>query len=251
MEPERWGWYAEFARNKDVISSLCMFRWALNRAAEASEILGVDADLRGQWREVADHLAPYPTWDTPEGPVFCAIQGVEPKQAEGDHFMEAAHYPTVLADEINLDSPKELKDTMLRTARLLPKAGTARRTLTLLGVVSEQRRDYDAEALLNSRSGRIHLFPAVPPNAELAFHNFQARGGFLVSAARNAQGVNFLEVQPRRDHPCRIMNPWPGRPVVVREVGKTEPIAVQVDKSNGECLTFATVANHKYLVERK
>jgi hypothetical protein len=53
MEPERWGWYAEFARNKDVVSSLCMFRWALARAAEASEILGVDADLRGEWREVA------------------------------------------------------------------------------------------------------------------------------------------------------------------------------------------------------
>jgi hypothetical protein len=107
MEPEKWGWYAEFARNKDVISSLCMFRWALNRAAEAAEILGVDADLRGQWREVADNLAPYPTWDTPDGPMYCAIAGVEPKHVPGDHFGEAAEYPTILADEINLDSPKE------------------------------------------------------------------------------------------------------------------------------------------------
>jgi hypothetical protein len=32
MEPEKWGWYGGLARNKDVISSLCMFRWALNRA---------------------------------------------------------------------------------------------------------------------------------------------------------------------------------------------------------------------------
>ena len=90
MEPERWGYYAEFARNKDVISSLCMFRWGLTRAAEAAEVLGVDAERRGKWREVAAHLAPYPTWETADGPEFCAIRGVEPKHLPGDHFGEAA-----------------------------------------------------------------------------------------------------------------------------------------------------------------
>jgi hypothetical protein len=250
MEPERWGWYAEFARNRDVISSLCMFRWALNRAAEASEVLGVDADFRAGWREVAQHMAPYPTWDTPEGPVFCAIRGVEPKVVEGDHFGEAAEYPTILADEINLDSPKEQRDMMLRTARILAKAGTSRQTLTLLGV-PHPSPGLDAEALLNSRSGRMHLFPAVPGGAELAFYNFQARGGFLVSAAKNAQGVYFLEVQPRRDNTCRIMNPWPGRRVVVREVGTTQPLAIQVDTSNGECLVFSAFAGRKYSIQAR
>jgi hypothetical protein len=249
MEPERWGFYPQFARNKDVISSLCMFRWALNRAAEASEILGVDADRRGKWREMAAKMAPYPTWDTPEGPVFCAIRGVEPKVIDGDHFGEAAEYPTILADEINLDSLKEQRDMMLRTALLLAKAGTTRQTLTLLGVPTESRSGYDPEALLNSRSGRMHLFPAVTPDAELAFHHFQARGGFLVSAAKNAQGVYFLEVQPRRDNTCRLMNPWPGRAVIVREAGKTEPVAVKVDKSNGECLEFPAVSGKKYSIE--
>ncbi|MDI6451329.1 glycosyl hydrolase family 95 catalytic domain-containing protein [Anaerobaca lacustris] len=249
MEPEKWGYYAEFERNKDVISSLCMFRWALNRTAEASEILGADADLRLKWREVADNLAPYPTWDTPEGPVFCAVQGVEPKNVPGDHFGEAAEYPTILADEINLDSPKEQRDMMLRTARKLETAGTTPQTLILLGVAAEPSWvDFDAETLLNSRSGRMHLFPAIAPKTEIAFHSFQARGGFLVSAARNAEEVYFLEVQPRRDNICQIMNPWPGRPVVVREAGKAEPVAVRIDRSNGECLVFAAVANHKYRI---
>jgi hypothetical protein len=250
MEPERWGWYAELARNKDVISSLCMFRWALNRAAEASEILAVDADLRGQWREVADNLVPYPLWDTPGGPMFCAVRCVEPRQVPGqDHMMEAAHYPTVLADEINLDSPAEQKEIMIRTARLLPHAGTSDMALTLLGIANEQEQEYDAEALCNSRSGRIHLFPAIAPGAELAFHNFQARGGFLVSAARNATGVYHLEVQPRRDNICRIMNPWPGRPVIVQESGKSKPVAVEVDRNNGECLVFSAVAGKKYILK--
>ncbi len=105
--------------------------------------------------------------------------------------------------------------------------------------------------LLNSRSGRIHLFPVVAPAADLAFHNFQASGGFLVSAASNANGVYYLEIEPRRDNTCRVMNPWPGKTVVVHEVGKTEPVKVDLDKTNRECLVFATVAGHKYAVEAK
>jgi hypothetical protein len=270
MEPERWGFYAADsggfnARNKDVISSLCMFRWGLTRAAEAAEVLGVDADLQKQWREVAAHLTPYSTWDTPEGPEFCAIKGVEPMHLAGDHFGEAAEYPTLLADEINLDSPKEQRDMMLRTIRTLRTAGTSGQALLLMGQGdgaggmpgdlgmggARRRGGEDAETLLNSRSGRIHLFPVVAPAAEVAFHDFQARDGFLVSAARKADGVYYLEVQARRDLPCQLMNPWPGKTVVVHQLGKTEPVAVRVDKSNGECLVFATVAGQKYLVEKQ
>ncbi|MGE5612202.1 MAG: glycosyl hydrolase family 95 catalytic domain-containing protein [Bacillota bacterium] len=255
MEEERWGIYPEFSRNKDVISSLCMFRWGLTRAAEAAEILGVDADLRQRWRQVAAQLAPYPTWQKPEGVVFAGMPGVEPRHLGGDHFGDAAAYPTILADEINLDSPQEQRDMMLRSVRVLPSGNTGQ-TLTLLGVPADQaggRRSRnasgDAEALLNSRSGRIHLFPAVATKAEVAFRHFQARGGFLVSAAKNADGVYYVEIQPRRDAQCRLMNPWPGKQVTIHEVGKAEPISVQLDQSNGECLVFPTVAGHNYRVE--
>jgi hypothetical protein len=256
MEEERWGIYPAFARNKDVISSLCMFRWALTRAADAAELLGIDADLVPQWRQVAARIAPYPTWDKPEGKIFAGMPGVEPKHLPGDHFGDAAAYPTILADEINLDSPQDQKEMMLRSVRTL-RSGSTNGTLILLGVPLESagsgratRAGPDAETLLNSRSGRIHLFPVPASDAEVAFHNFQARGGFLVSACKNAGGVYYLEVESRRDNPCRFMNPWPGKPVVVRESGKSQPVPVQVDHSNGECLIFATVAGHKYLIER-
>ena len=250
MEPEKWGWYANLARNKDVISSLCMFRWALNRTADAAEILGVDADLRPQWRQIADNLAPYPIWQGSQGPMYCAIAGVEPKHVDADHFGEAAQYPTLLSDDINLDSPEEQREMMLRTCEKLSTAWTTGQTRMLLGIPAKSMwTSLDGETLLNSRSGRIHLFPAVEPETEIAFRNFQARGGFLVSAARNAQGVYFLEVQPRRDNSCRIMNPWPGRPVVVREVGKAEPVAVRIDRSNGECIVFSAIAGQQYSIE--
>jgi len=251
MEPEKWGWHGGLARNKDVISSLCMFRWALTRAAEAAELLGIDADLRGQWREVAANLAPYPTWETPEGPVFCAIRGVEPMHVDADHFGEAPHYPTLLSDEINLDSPKEQREIMLRTARKLASAWTSAHTQILLGVPAKKTmwNIFDAERLLNSRSGSINLFPAIEPGTAVAFRNFQARGGFLVSAAKNTQDVYFLEVRARRDSVCRIRNPWPGRAIVVREAGKTETVASMVDQSNGECLEFVAVAGKTYSIQ--
>jgi len=253
MEEERWGIYPEFARNKDVVSSLCLFRWGLTKAADAAELLDVDADLRKQWREVAAQMAPNPTWKRPEGVVFAGMPGVEPRRLPRDHQEEVAAYPVMLADEINLDSPQDLKDIMLRTVRTFPSTSTGK-TVILLGVPADRtgrrrRGSEDAETLLNSRSGRIHLFPAVPVSAEVAFRNFQARGGFLVSACKASTGVYYVDIQARRDLPCQLMNPWPGKPVVVHQVGKTEPVPVRRDKSNGECLVFTTTAGQRYLIE--
>ncbi len=262
MEPERWGWYYELSHNKDVISRCacssgpCAARPTPRRCSASTRTSAASGG------EVANQMVPYVVWSEgmPNGPVYAAIAGVKPQHMSGDHFGEAAEYPTLLADEINLDSPKEQQDMMLRTAHNLAGAGTTRETLTLLGkraatstsaTVPRRRGGEDAETLLNSRSGRMHLFPVVAPTAEVAFHNFQARGGFLVSAAKNAQGVYFLEVQPRRDATCQIMNPWPGKAVAVHEVGKTDSVEVKVDKTNGECLVFATVAGRQYRVEPK
>ncbi|HWY29894.1 MAG TPA: hypothetical protein VNX46_04020 [Candidatus Acidoferrum sp.] len=255
MEEERWGFYAKFARNKDVTSSLCMFRWGLTRAADAAELLKVDDGLRDHWRDVAAHIVPNPSWKTPEGLEFAGQPDVEPRRLPGDHFGEPAMYPTLLADEVNLDSPQVQKDMMLRTVQTLRSAGVSGATLRLLGVSPDQtnnrRRqvEVDAETLLNSRGGRIHLFPAVSPTDEIAFRNFQARGGFLVSACKNADGVYHVEIQARRDQECNLMNPWPGKPVVVREIGKIESVPFQLDKKNGECLAFPAFAGHKYSIK--
>ncbi|MGC1460795.1 MAG: twin-arginine translocation signal domain-containing protein [Terracidiphilus sp.] len=279
MQEEFWGIYPKFARNKDVISSLCLFRWGLTRAADAAELLGVDADLSEHWRHVASEIVPYPTWNRTDGQIFTAIPDVEPMRTPTDHFADAASYPALLADEINLDSPHELKQQMVRTVVAVP-SGSTDPTLILLGALPprpdppagneygpvarairpRRRTSVDAEALLNSRSGRIHLFPVPdwdPPAVdliskkdEIAFRNFQARGGFLVSACKNAEGVYHVEIESRRDLPCQLMNPWPGKQATVREVGNAASVPVQVDTKNGECLIFPTHAGRKYLVTR-
>jgi hypothetical protein len=279
MQEESWGFYPKFQRNKDVISSLCMFRWGLTRAADAAELLGVDADLSQNWREVAAHIVPYPTWQRQDGPVYAEMPDLEPMRTPTDHFGDAASYPALLADEINLDSPLKEREKMIRTVRSMP-SGSTNPTLTLLGVpppapdpppgneygpaaragLRARRTPFDAEMLLNSRSGRIHLFPvpawdppavdAVSKKDEVAFHNFQARGGFLVSACKNDGGVYYAEIEARRDLPCQLMNPWPGSEVVVREVGSAAPVGSRLDKSNGECIVFAAQSGHKYLISQ-
>jgi hypothetical protein len=98
--------------------------------------------------------------------------------------------------------------------------------------------------IANQRGGTCRTTAA----GVVAFHKFQASGGFLVSAANNADGVYFVEIESRRDNDCHVMNPWPGKAVVVREVAKTERVKLELDKSNGECLVFATIAGHKYSI---
>lgn len=260
MEEERWGIYPEFSHNKDVVSSLCLFRWGLTRAADAAELLGVDADLRQQWRQEASQIAPYSIWEKTNGLVFAEIPGLEPRRDLRDHQNEVNSYITTLADEINLDSPSDQKEMMLRTVRMTPSAASTGEALTLLGVAANPTGRWrgggggagiggDAETLLNSRSGRIHLFPAVPPSTEVAFHNFQTRGGFQVSACKNANVVYHVEIQARRDIQCQLMNPWLGRQIILHEVGKAGSLPFQLDKSNGECLVFSALTGHRYSVE--
>jgi len=266
MEEERWGIYPEFSHNKDVVSSLCMFRWGLMRAADAAELLGVDVDLRKQWREVAAQIAPYPTWQKSNGLIFGELPGFEPRRDSRDHQNEVSSYITTLADEINLDSPQSEKDMMLRTVELTPRAASTGEALTLLGKPAIPGSNSlggggggggagiggDAETLLNSRSGRIHLFPVEnEENPDIAFHNFQAKGGFLVSACKNAEGVYYVEIEARRNIQCQLMNPWPGRQVLVREPGNAKSVSFKLDKKNGECIMFATLSGHKYVVEKK
>jgi hypothetical protein len=268
MQQECWGFYPGLSRNRDCIAALSLFRWAFRRATEAARHLGRDGDLWPHWMEIADNLAPYPTWEHKEGTIFAALPGVEPWRGPGDHPWDVGTYPTLLADDITLDSDERTKDIMARTARVLPSAAT-NETLVLLGRVNDtgiseantlnattqSRRPRDLalgggpspERLLNSRSGRIHLFPCVA-SGTVAFRRFRARGAFVVSACRDESGVTFVEIEARRNLPCHLMNPWPGQPVEVREGASV--VSHVIDGARGECLVFPATRGNRYHVRR-
>ena len=101
------------------------------------------------------------------------------------------------------------------------------------------------EMLLQSYSGRIRLFPAIPDDWIGCFV-LHAVGGFVVASEKTAKGVSYVAIVSRKGQPCRLVNPWPGaEPVVVRDVTGDEEIASAV---RDEEICFETHVDHMYHV---
>ncbi len=269
VETESYGISYKLKYTRNTTGALAMFKWTLKTAAEAAKLLGVDAEKAAGWLEVASHLAPYPTFRVGSGTVIGGNEMAFPRFTRGDHFMFTGYYPVNLADEYNLDSAQEIKDMMTRTGDAL---GSARNwePYVLTGASKDEiPRSYGKgavrienyemlarelteapERLMNSRSGRIHLFPAVPDWTCVAFHDFLARGGFAVSAARDKTGVKAVAVRAARSIPCFLMNPWKGENVEVTDLESGQKVSVRMDNSNGECIIFQAEKGHSYSVDR-
>ncbi len=70
------------------------------------------------------------------------------------------------------------------------------------------------EMLLQSHTGTIELFPAIPASwKDCAFTQLRAQGAFLVSAERKAGQVTQCTVTSEKGGLCRILSPKTGKPV--------------------------------------
>ncbi|MDR3251898.1 MAG: hypothetical protein LBT42_09595 [Tannerella sp.] len=266
VETEGYGisYRMEYTRNNT--GAIAMFRKTLNLAIEAAKYLDVDANLIPGWREVADNLAPYPLFRVESGEILGANEKAFPRYTRGDHGMYPGFYPVTLADEITLDSPAEEKELVSRTADVVGHGNNVA-AYVLVGKGRDdvpRRYAYGAqriegygiltsqinavpERLMNSRSGRIHLFPAVPDWTVAAFRNFLARGGFEVSAYRDGEGgVQAVTVKARRSIQLQLMNPWTDKKPVVTDIATGKKISYTMDASNGECIVFPAEAGHTY-----
>ncbi len=269
VETESYGisYGLEFA--KDTTGAIAMFRKVLMSAADAGEYLGLDEDKVPGWREVAEKLPPYPTFQMGMGEIFAGNPGIIPRWSAGDHEINSGNYPATLADEINLDSEREQRELIIRTADTVRNnhntepyilAGAfAEHTVVGYNITPVKIEDASLlagevirapERLLNSRSGRIYLFPVVPKDSTIAFRDFLARGGFEVSASKDKSGVLAVAIKARRSIPCQVMNPWPGRAVAITDETGGTGIPYQVDRSNGECLVFEAKAGHTYSLDQ-
>jgi hypothetical protein len=225
MPEANYGIWPGFVRNRDVTSAVTMMRWELERTAEAYKILGVDAQERKSWLEKATHLPSPWIWNSPTGPIFSDLADLKQVRFKKDHPWESCLYPVTLSDAVTLDSPQELRDVALRTATNLPNASTLEARILTGDLKLDPMHDKEvskiepgstAEALLNSRGGVMHFFPAISPKADVAFRHFQARGGFLVSASHQNGKVTHLTIESRRTIPCTFVSPWGNvQPVVV------------------------------------
>ena len=76
--PEHWGFTPHFQYNTNGAYDICMARYALAAAAEASEILDVHHDERARWRHYADTLPDYPTHGTGDTAIFTDMENAPP-----------------------------------------------------------------------------------------------------------------------------------------------------------------------------
>ena len=104
---------------------------------------------------------------------------------------------------------------------------------------------FEPERLCNSRSGTIFFFPCVPSNFDVAFKEFQARSGFLVTGELRKGWVTYAQIQARRTTECAVMNPWPGKALLItRQPQNTDVATVHT----GDKYTFAAQAGESYLL---
>jgi len=265
VETEGYGISYQMKYTRNNTGAITLFRKMLQLAAEAAEYLNVDKDLIPGWLEVADNLPPYPIFRVETGDIIGANEVAFPRFTRGDHFMYNGYNPVNLSDEINLDSPQELKDLIIRTADVLmssrnadpyillgaskdyipPKYAYGSQKIESYAMLAEDIVSFP-ERLMNSRSGRIHLFPSIPDWTVVSFRNFLARNGFEVSAARDESGVREVKVSSRRGVELKLMNPWPGREPKITDLATGEAVNFSIDRSNGECIVMATKPGHSY-----
>ena len=246
VSQEHWGWTPEWKLNRDSVGALSFVKYHLRACTEASEVLGVDADERARWRDIVEHLAPYPTLDTPGGPVFCDVRDAP----ELLNYNITANLVMVLwAEDISLDSPPELLDLAPRSYEALPDKEHSMRPDYLqqirlfLGMPTEP--DLSPQGRVLSWPGRIHLYAGVPRGVALSdqFAGYLAVGGFEVAARHVGTEVRGVRITSRAGRPCRVRSPWDPNEVAVLDFAGRRRIP---HTTEGDTIVFATEAGHTY-----
>jgi uncharacterized protein DUF5703/glycosyl hydrolase family 95 len=218
-------------------------------AVRASEALGVDAALRPAWREVAEHLV--------------AVKG-RARCGTGSEIADDRVYDGPGAIDPIGPEP-ELKRRFLgftRLGRFIDPAGIGgaqvfRNRLRL----REGPGAIDAEhiaglasglhtSLLDSHPGSstgeepMQLFTDWPRDWDAAF-TLLARGGFIVSAARQGGEVPLVEIVSTLGGRLRLANPWGARAVTVFRNGRN------AEDRSGTILAVNTAANETIVLAPK
>ena len=246
VSQEHWGFKPKWELNRDSVGALGFTKYHLKACIKASEILGVDAERRPKWQEIVDHLAPYPTLQTEDGPVFCDVRDA-PKLL---NYNITANLVMVLwAEDLSLDSPPELLEMARRSFRAIPnrehspRKGYLQRIRLYLGMLEKPVLWPQGRVL--SWPGRIHLYAGVPEGFEVRdrFEGHLAVGGFEVSAMHAGSGVRRVRIKSLAGNACRLKNPW--HPAACRVMDGDDVIP---HKTKGDTLTFETQPDHTYAV---
>ena len=277
----------EESYGKNPIVDIALIKTVMDAAIEFSEELGVDAEMRATWRDIAQNMSDYPTAIQNGKEVFveyegkdsyrggCDIQMIYPAEAISftsdekrkeiaynsiDVNMEMTNtsfskpfHTAVIATRMKYPIDKiveNLKSTMLETT--ISTWEGLRENFTIGGLhYNGEYLEFINSSMMQSHDGAIEIFPNWYKNRKAVFSDLRAKGAFLVSARQNEFGqVTEFSVTSEKASDCSIVNPWPGQKVEIYENGKK--IAGEVSQEAiGEVYTFAAKegANYKFKPE--
>ncbi len=243
-------------------------------AIRASEILGVDAELRPEWRTMRDNLAPIPAAQEPaEYYDLCNVGSDDNALRQEVISALARKYPN------GMDGIPEM--TVGSTLSRLPVAAAhlgwsdkIRHMLPALTLSKPEKLEYAGHTewnsgVLRNRLGlhegpgaiecerlgmlsqalHLSLLQSVPPSPEGEPVNYlfpawprewdaqftlAARNAFVISASLRSGKIEFVAIHSRKGGICRVENPWNQSDVTLYRDGK------EVGGVSGQLLAIAT-----------
>ena len=243
-------------------------RYALMAAIRASKVLGVDSDLREQWRDRLGNLAgcrrdlsgyarhcyyansPEFGYDTPVPEQPAEWTGPK-KEFKPDFYFGCTIRKRIRAIRCNRFNPQRDFDEYRKMLELWAhpnglvwgmalqiwgRAGGWTETLSCMAPLQEM--------MLQSWDGAIRLFPYWPKERDAEFRTFRAQGAFLVSAAFRDGAVRDVAIFSERGADCRIHGDWR-----VRDAATGREVDASRDSFGRLC--FKTVVGGKYSLEAK
>ena len=264
LEEQPWG-------RSDTPEELLAMRVIFPIAIRASEILNVDADLRPKWKEIADNLLPVPPSPQPgeyydictpvsdDTELFNSLKtsytGLgSRKGGDGGHLGILSREPVIAAnlgmgELIKTVVPGQMHSTPGTNA---PAGRAGRAQLRNRMAEGEGPGAIEFENLGNASHGLQNaLLQSVPPSAEKepvntvfpawpkgwdAQFTLAARGAFLISASKQNDQTEFVEILSEKGGQCLLQNPWPDGVVTVYRNGQV------AEDVSGKLLALSTAA---------
>jgi len=98
------------------------------------------------------------------------------------------------------------------------------------------------EMMLSGHGDIIRIFPVFPSNQSATYYRLRTIGAFLVSSAIDNGKVKYVVLESEKGRDCNILNPWPGKTVVVLRNG------FESKGISGDVLNFKTEPGEKLLL---
>jgi hypothetical protein len=234
--------------SSDTPEELAAMHEVFPLAIRASEILGVDAEMRPAWREMLDNLAPIPPAPEPaEYYDLCTVGSDNQEIRQNVVNAFSRMYPNGMDGIVEMTIGSTLSRIPIAAAHL-GWSDKMRHMLPALTLSTPEKLVYAGHTewnsgVLRNRLGlhegpgaiecerlgilsqalHLSLLQSVPPTPDSEPVNYlfpawprewdaqftlAARDAFLISASLRQGKIEFVEIHSRKGGTCRVENPW-------------------------------------------